>query len=158
MDYIQLKRATLLGRLTALLDLETLNAPPRMALWPGILPVLDMTPLLREGLMAVSAAQDLRGAAGTFVPFFTCTVGERWTLRRFRHSGSATFIQSYIVFKRAGVEYTWAPQTGTSTGGSYDMGGMTMEPGDILGMLTNGDVNSGAIVGNLFYDREEVLE
>ncbi len=79
MDYIPLKRATLLGRLTALLGLETLNAPPRMALWPGVLPVLSLEGLLRLSTL-VSKNIDLSPAVGTYVVGYTVPVGKRWKL------------------------------------------------------------------------------
>lgn len=76
---IPVKRATLLGRLTALLGLETQNAPPRMALWPGILPVLSLEGLLRPSTL-VSRTLDLTPAAGTYVAGYPVPVGKRWKL------------------------------------------------------------------------------
>jgi hypothetical protein len=81
LSWISLKRAALLQRLTSLLDLETPNAPPRMALWPGVLPVLDIEDSLAPRIMAHGTMDLTAASAGTvFVPALTVPVGERWRI------------------------------------------------------------------------------
>ena len=79
-QYIPLKSPALLGRLTALLDLSTLNSPPAMELWPGILPVLNLEGVL--GVPSVGAVTiDLDVTpAGTAVICFTVRAKKRWRL------------------------------------------------------------------------------
>lgn len=78
-QYIPLRSPALLGRLTALLDLATLNSPPPMELWPGVLPVIDLAGLLRPPTIA-STTLDLSGVSGTYVAGFTVPAGKRWKL------------------------------------------------------------------------------
>lgn len=78
-QWLPLKSTALLDRLQALLGLQERTDRPSMALWPGVLPVLDLAGLFRVPVLA-NTTLDLSGAADTYVVAFTVPVGKRWQL------------------------------------------------------------------------------
>ena len=77
MSYIPVKTPALIQRLTALLGLQTLNSPPMMALWPGILPVVELSESLVTRKVQTFTL-DLTGAVyGVFVRADTVPKGKR---------------------------------------------------------------------------------
>jgi len=146
------RRFDLFKRLAGKLLIEDESAsifPP--AIERLISPTLDVTDLLLD-TRGVQENRDLSGTAGTYVPYHTCPVGERWFLIWFVREITAGLTHPEVEIVADNVQFQLVAD-GTAAQ-FFSMSIFVLEPGDSVGMISNGNGADTNIFVNLMYRRE----
>lgn len=152
MPELESKRFSLWTRLTQRFALEAQPnmGPPVPSVATMIVPVTDADQLVKDPL-ARASSENLTAGAGSYVPYQTVPVNERWYVYFLRRGASTGTTLITITYGGAGpYSFTMADTAGSL----LHLGGMRFAAGDTLGMVTTGNGADTAIPLSVWYERE----
>ena len=165
---VPLKSAVLFQRLASLFALQVKTEQPEMALWPLILPTMDMSGPMESRKHGTTAALNIEGAVwGVYVEAFKVPTGKRWRVWAISVEGLAS--SSLITVSATSTPATYkdaliiGPVSVTATtigyAKDYPVYPVVLEEGWSLGLWTTG-VASGdtARKMNIIYSEEDRLQ